>query len=334
MNSAPTPWPRVAATVALLTVIISALLTAFAWPAARSAVHDIPIAVAGPPAATAQVTAALDKSRPGAFMITTVADTAAAETAIKNRDVYGAIDLSTGSPQVLTASAGSPVVAQGLQAVAAALSPATGGPQVRDIVALPADDPRGAGISAAALPMVIGGMLAAVLLTLRVRGTGRKITGALAYAVLGGLAMTAILQYWLGSLTGDYLANSGVMALSLGATALTILGFESLLGTAGFGLGAVIMMLVGNPLSGATSAPEMLPGWSGELGQFLPPGAAASLLRSVAFFDGNGYLHPMVVLLSWMVAGALLCLVSAVRGGRRAGVEGASEQQQAVPVAA
>ncbi|BCY10452.1 ABC transporter permease [Actinoplanes sp. L3-i22] len=343
MNPAPTPWPRVAATVALLTLIISVLLTAFAWPAARSAVHDVPIAVAGPPAATAQVTAALAKNRPGAFEVTAVADTAAAEAAIKNREVYGAIDLTTGSPQVLTASAASPVVAQTLQAVATALAaspattagaPATTAVPVRDVVPLPADDPRGTGLAAAALPMVLGGMLAAVLLTARVRGTGRKVAGALGYAVLGGLAMAAILQFWLGSLEGDYLANSGVMALSLAATALTILGFESLLGTAGFGLGAVIMMLLGNPLSGATSAPEMLPGWSGTVGQFLPPGAASTLLRSVAFFDGNGALRPLVVLFAWLAAGALLCLVSGLRSTRRAGVDEAAEQSRPVAVPA
>lgn len=337
MNPVRTPWPRVAATVALLTVIISALLTAFAWPAARSTVHDVPIAVAGPPAATAQVTAALAKARPGAFEVTTVTDTTAAEAAIKNREVYGAIDLTTGSPQVLTASAAAPVVAQTLQAVATALSQSESGQAaavaVRDVVALPADDPRGAGVTAAALPMVLGGMMAAVLLTLRVRGTARKVIGALGYAVLGGLAMTAILQYWLGSLTGDYLANAGVMALSLAATALTILGFESLLGTAGFGLGAVIMMLLGNPLSGAASAPEMLPGWSGTFGQFLPPGAAATLLRSVAFFDGNGATRPALVLLSWLAAGALLCLFSALRATRRPAVEEAPTQQP-VPVPA
>ena len=41
----PSPWSRVASTVALLTVIISALLTAFAWPAVHSSVHNVPIAV-------------------------------------------------------------------------------------------------------------------------------------------------------------------------------------------------------------------------------------------------------------------------------------------------
>ncbi|AEV85268.1 hypothetical protein ACWT_4248 [Actinoplanes sp. SE50] len=328
MNTAPSPWPRVLATVALLTVIISALLTAFAWPATRAAVHDIPIAVAGPPAAAARVTAAVADNRPGAFTVSTVAGTAAAETAIRHRDVYGAIDLTGGTPQVLTASAASPAVAQALQGVAAALS-GSAAPPVRDIVPLPADDARGAGLAAAALPMVLGGMLAAVLLSLRVDGATRRIAGALTYAALGGLAMTAILQYWLGSLTGDYLTNAAVMALALGAPALTILGFESLLGTAGFGAGAVLLMLLGNPLSGATSAPEMLPGWSGAAGQFLPPGASQSLLRSAAFFDGHAAARPLTVLLCWLAAGLALT----VAGSRRRSTAAAVTRVAPVPAA-
>jgi hypothetical protein len=320
----PSSWPQAAATVGLLTVIISVLLTAFAWPAVRSTVHDVPIAVAGPAPAVGQVTAALEQRLPGAFEITAVATSGAAEELIKSREVYGAIDLTSGSPQILTASAASAAVAQTLTGVGTALSQAQAqgsapAVAVRDIAALPADDPRGAGLAAGALPLVIGGIMAAALLTARLRGTGRRVAGALAFAVTGGLAMAAILQYWLGSLGGDYLANSAAIALSVAATALTLLGLESLLGTAGLGLGAAVMMLVGNPLSGVATAPEMLPGWSGALGQLLPPGAGGSLLRSTAFFDGAGAGHAVVVLLSWLALGAVLCAASAVRAGRRTG---------------
>jgi hypothetical protein len=87
------------------------------------------------------------------------------------------------------------------------------------------------------------------------------------------------------------MANSGAIALTVAATSLSILGLESLLGYAGLGLGAGAMMLIGNPLSGTVTAPEMLPGWSGTLGQLLPPGAGGQLLRSTAFFDGHGATH-------------------------------------------
>jgi hypothetical protein len=275
--------------VALLTVLISVLLTAFAWPSVRSSVHDVPIAIVGPAAAAGQVGAALDQRLPDAFEITRVDTTAAAEELIRDRAAYGAIDLSTGTPQVIIASAASAPVAQTLQGVATALAqaqaPATGpAAAVRDLAALPADDPRGAGLAAGALPLVLGGMLAAVLLTSLIRGTGRRVTGALAFAVTGGLAMAAILESWLGP--------------------------------AGLGLGAATMMLVGNPLAGTATAPEMLPGWSGALGQLLPPGAGGQLLRSTAFFDGHGAAHSVTVLGIWAVAGVALCLIGGVRARR------------------
>ncbi|MFF8393593.1 hypothetical protein [Streptomyces sp. NPDC016172] len=76
------------------------------------------IAVAGPPAAVERVGSALDRRLPGGFAITEVADTAAAERLIHDREVYGAIDISSGTPQVVTASAAAPAVAQTLQGIA------------------------------------------------------------------------------------------------------------------------------------------------------------------------------------------------------------------------
>jgi hypothetical protein len=314
---------RVAAIVVGLTALLSLIMIAFAWPATRSSVHDIPLAVAGPPQVTAQVTAQLEAKRPGAFTVTAVGDTAAAERLIRDREVYGAIDVSSGHPQVIIASAASPAVAQALQQVGAALSAGETGagaaPAVRDLVPLPADDPRGAGLGAGALPLVLGGIIAAAMFTNLVKGVARRVTGAAAFAVTGGLALVAILQYWLGSLEGDYWTNAGVVALSIAATSFTLLGLESLLGTPGLGIGAAIMMLLGNPLSGLASAPEMLPAGWGAFGQYLPPGAAGSLLRSTAFFDGAGSLPHLLVLAGWAVAGLALAGAAAVRpAGRRA----------------
>ncbi|WP_406058155.1 hypothetical protein [Micromonospora sp. NBC_00860] len=322
-DASPSPWTAVARAVALLTVAVSVLLTAFAWPSIRSSVHDVPIAVAGPAPAVGQISAALDERLPDAFEITEVADTAAADQLIRDRDVYGAIDVSSGTPQVIHATAASAAVAQTLNSIATALSQ----PQfqgagteatVRDLVPLPPDDPRGAGLAAGGLPLVMGGLLAALLLTRLVLGTTRRVIGALAFAVTGGLAVSAILQFWLGSLTGSYWANTGAVALTVAATSLSILGLESVLGYAGLGLGAATMMLIGNPLSGTATAPEMLPGWSGMLGQLLPPGAGGWLLRSTAFFDGRGATHSIIVLATWLTLGILLCLAGSLRRQRPA----------------
>lgn len=309
--------PPLIAVITLLTAVLTVLLIAFAWPAARSEPRDLPIAVSGPAPAVTQVQAQLDQAMPGGFEVTAVPDRQAAVQRIQDRDAYGAIVLDAPQPEILTATAGGPSVAQVLTQLSARMSP-EGPAKVTDIVPLPADDPRGAGLAAGALPLVLGGILAAAALIQLVQSGAKRMIGALTFAVTGGLALAAVLQYWLGSFEGSYLGNSGVIALSIAAISLTLLGLEWLLGTAGLWLGGAVMMLLGNPLSGMTSAPEMLPSGWGALGQLLPPGAAGTALRSVSFFDGAGAAGPLVVLGCWLLAGLLFCGLGALRGRGRA----------------
>jgi hypothetical protein len=309
--------PPLIAVITLLTAVLTVFLIAFAWPSARSEPRNVPIAVSGPAPAVTQVEAGLEQAMPGGFEITAVPDRQAAVQRIEDRDAYGAIVLDAAQPEVLTASAGSPVIAQALNQLAARVHPDSPA-KVTDIVPLPKDDPRGAGLAAGALPLVLGGILAAAALTQLVRSGAKRMIGAVTFAITGGLALAAVLQYWLGSFEGNYLGNAGVIAMSIGAISLTLLGLEWLIGTAGLALGGAVMMLLGNPLSGMTSAPEMLPSGWGTLGQLLPPGAAGTALRSVSFFDGAGAARPLAVLGCWIVAGVLLCGLGALRGRGRA----------------
>jgi hypothetical protein len=311
--------PPVVAVVTLLTALLTVLLIAFAWPAARSEPRDLPVAVAGPQQAVAQMKGGLEQAMPGGFEVTAVPDRAAAVKAIENRDVYGAVVLDPQNPEVLTASAGGPAVAQILTQMSSRMAAQNQGaaPRLTDVVPLPQDDPRGAGLAAGALPLVLGGIIAAALLTQLVKGGSRRMGGAVTFAVTGGLALTAVLQYWLGSLEGNYWVNASVIALSIGAISLTLLGLEWLFGRVGLAVGAATMMLLGNPLSGLTSAPEMLPSGWGALGQLLPPGAAGTALRSVSFFDGAGSGRPFLVLTCWLAAGLVLCSLGAMRSRTR-----------------
>ena len=307
--------PPLIAVIMLLTAVLTVLLIAFAWPSARSEPRNVPLAVSGPTVAVEQVKAQLGQTMPDGFEITAVPDRQAAVQRIEDRDAYGAIVLDSAQPEVLTASAGGPVVAQLLTQLATRMdSPA----KVTDIVPLPKDDPRGAGLAAGALPLVLGGIIAAAGLTQLVRSGSKRMIGAVTFAITGGLALAAVLQYWLGSFEGSYLGNAGVIAMSIAAISLTLLGLEWLIGTAGLALGGAVMMLLGNPLSGMTSAPEMLPSGWGTLGQLLPPGAAGTALRSVSFFDGAGAARPLVVLACWLLAGVLLCGLGAMRSRGRA----------------
>jgi hypothetical protein len=321
------PLPAV---VALVVTLLTVLLTAFAWPAVRSAPRDVPVAIAAPPPVAAQVSGALEQARPGAFEVTTVPDETAARRAILDREVHGAVVVGPQGAEVLTASAGGAAVAQALQQVAAGLSEQLGTPvPVEDVVPAPADDPRGAGLAAGALPLALGGIVAAGLLTRTTAGLRRRFAGAAAIALVGGLALAGLLHGWLGALDGSYWATSGVIALGLGATAFALLGLHAVAGTPGLGVGAAVVMLLGNPLSGAATAPEFLPAGWGALGQLLPPGATVGALRSVAFFDGAAAAGPLWVLTGWAVGGLTLAGLAAIRAGRRAAAERSPE---ALPV--
>ena len=49
--------------------------------------------------------------------------------------------------------------------------------------------------------------------------------------------------------------------------------------------------------------PQLLPEPVGTIGQWLPPGAGATLLRSVAFFDGATATGPVLTLTWWAALG-------------------------------
>jgi hypothetical protein len=295
-------------------VLIQAfMITAFAWPAARTAPRDVPLVVAGPSAQTTALADRLARERPGVFKIKQRPDEATARRAITDRDAYGAIVVTPSGPRVLVASAASPLVAQLLTQAAQQLS---GGPvaPAQDVVTADSDDPRGAGFAAMVLPIVMSGLVAALLLTLLIPSVAWRSAGLAGFAVIGGLVTTALAKSWLSLLPGSYLTVAAVIGLAILTVSGTVTGLAAVMGRAGLGVGALIMMLLGNPLSAASSAPELLPQPWGTVGQLLPPGAAATLLRSVAFFDGAGSGRPLTVLLIWAAAGLSLLGGAALRG--------------------
>ncbi len=82
-----------------------------------------------------------------------------------------------------------------------------------------------------------------------------------------------------------------------------------MLGAPGIGLGVLAVFLFGNPISGVAAAPELLPQPWGTIGQLLPPGAGATLLRSEAFFHGAGSAAPLWTLVAWAAIGLLLVAI-------------------------
>jgi hypothetical protein len=313
------------------------MVTAYAWSATSTAPRNVPVAVTGPARAVALVTGELDTAKPGAFRLLPASTTAQARQDITSRETYGAILVSgPGRIDVLVASGGSPAVASVLTAMAAKMDGVITRPaNVTDIVPTVAADPTGAAFSFTLLPLMLSSLIAGVVLTLRVPGPSRRAAALAAFGIGGGLVSAGVAHTWLGIIPGTFTAIACAMGLAAlaaagGVSGLAHLGARFGKRHVGLGVGGVIIMLLGNPFSGMSSAPEMLPGIWGFIGQCLPTGAAATLLRSVAYFDGARSAGPWTVLGIWAGAGLLLTLTA----HRSAGNRSSSEPSLSAPPAA
>ena len=327
LGAGPTPWHRVAGLAGALVLLVTVMVSAFVWPAVAGEPRDLPLGLVAPPEQATLVAGAIEEAQPGALEVTVLSDEAAARASIEARDVYGALVLTPEGARMLTAPAAGPAVATQLADVARALGVDLARQRdaevvetvtVEPVVPLPTDDPRGAGFASAALPLVLASVATGAVAAFGVRGLQRRIALVAAAAVGGGLAVQAVVGAWLGVLTGNAWAQLGLVALAVAAVGYAIVGAHALVGRVGFVLVAATMVLLGNPLSAAASAPEILPaGWS-ELGQALPPGALVRGLRSIAYFDGAAAGAPVAVLGIWLAAGATLVGVALLRGRRPA----------------
>ncbi|GAB91201.1 hypothetical protein [Gordonia rhizosphera] len=307
-TSAP-PAKLVIGLIAGVAILLALMVTAFALPAARSAPHQVPIGVVATAATTQQLTDQLD-----GFDVTAYPTESAARAAIDHREIYGAIIVDGRDVTALVASAASPAVAALLTPIAQRVASSTGGTaHIEDIRAFPADDPRGAGLAAGALPLALGGWIAAMVIMLLIHTPGARLLAVAGVAVVGGLVLVATLRFVIGTFDEHFWTISLVAMLGIFATAMMVLGLRELFGGPGLALAAVLLIFLGNPLSGLASAPEMLPTPWGAIGQLLPPGATGALLRDVAFFNGHGAAGPVLVLIVWLAIGLSLYVIGVRR---------------------
>ncbi|MEZ0340357.1 ABC transporter permease [Mycobacterium sp. pV006] len=312
------PGTRAAALVGVLTVLIALVAIAFALPAARSGPHDVPVGAAGPQAAGGQIAQMLEHQAPGAFEVSYFPGEDALRDAIADREVYGGLvlpDRPGSGPKMLIATGASPAVAQLLTQLGTGIGAKLGtAVPIEDVAPPTADDPRGTGLAASALPITLAGILPAVAFLLVLPGRPVLQTGsALAFAAVCALTVTALLRYVMGSIDQNFWGVAAALTLGIAAALLFLLGLGSVFGRIGLATGVLLALLVGNPLSGLTSAPEMLPAGWGDVGQLLPQGATATLLRSAAAFGGAGSATAILVLACWAIAGVALIGVAALR---------------------
>ncbi|WP_462202903.1 hypothetical protein [Frankia sp. CcWB3] len=297
--------------IAVITVGMALLMGVLVWLYGTSVTslrpRDLPILTVGPAPAATALADQISRVEPGALTVRTVPTVAAADRALRERDAYAAIVIGGNGLTLRVASAASPAVTEALTRGIRVFMPGLEIPVV-DVVANAPRDQTGGGLAAGYLPLTLVITAAGVLLARMVGSRVIRLVGLAALAVLSGFAGAVALQGALDVLPGEFLTTMAVVTLLALAVAGPVLGLGAVAGVPGL-VAAVLVLVAGAALSAVASAPEMLPQPWGDIGQFAPPGAGATLLRSTAYFDGAGGGRPVLVLAGWFVVGLGLAVV-------------------------
>jgi hypothetical protein len=302
------PWmPGMIAAAIVAVQVLFALC--FGYPLLHAAPHEVPIGVAGPPAAVRELSARL-QGQHGAFSVHRYAGPAAAAAAIRDRDVDGALVISPRGPELMVASAAGAALSGLLTTEAHGLGRTHPVP-VTDLVPAPRRDPGEVGALATLLPLILISLVLGAALAHTERRAWRRFGWCAGASLAAGLGVCGVAA-GLGTFTGSYLADAGVLALlvfglssaSSGLVAASALRpLEALF--------ALTMICLGIPSSGALVPAAMLAEPWRTVGPYLPPAAALNALRGITFFHGAAIGGPLGVLACWSVLGALLMVAGA-----------------------
>jgi hypothetical protein len=290
--------------------------------------RELPIAAVGTPDTARTV----EDQAPGELSVRAVRDRAAARQAILERDVYGAVVLGEqGVRELLIASAANNGVANFLRRTLGQPTP-DGVPRITDVRPLPSDDATGVDILLLLQVLLIGGSIAVVgvgRLLPRFQGDPRRgvlpLTFLALYAVLFGFALTLISGAFGVGTDASFLDRVLAMALISAGVAASTAALVALIGPAGSAVAGVLYFILGAQISGAGTAPEFLPSFWSNLGQYLPGGAGTPLLRDVFYFPEASIGGPIAILAVYAGAGLLVLLaLNVIRARRRVPVTPAS----------
>ncbi|MGV9922508.1 hypothetical protein [Nocardia rhamnosiphila] len=165
---------------------------------------------------------------------------------------------------------------------------------------------------------VVVGFVGAVQLGVNARDlhAGERIACTAVYALLGGFAIVATVDWLLGALELPF-RSWAVLALTMFTCGMVFTMFQAL-----FGRWAIlptwgIMILLGNPTSGGSVSWPLLPRLLATIGGWLPPGASVNAQHTAVYFPDHQHLGPWLVLAGWSAVAIGVFLVAQRRSDNR-----------------
>lgn len=321
LNASPSSQPTLAraASVLWFPMVFAALFAALALASfTHPSAHDVRLGVVAGSGGQAQVdsfSGRLDRDHPTGFRASTYSSVEAAEAAVRRQDVVAAVVLDE-HPELVVATASSVSRVSYLQKVLPAELAAEGlGQAVKvDDVATPAtNDQTGNAVYFWALPLVVVGLVTAILLLqFAAWSLGRKLA---AIAVIG--AVSSVLVWAIA--TGMDVLPTQPLLLVYGFLITQVIGWI-MTGMTPFvrqffvPVAMTFVLALGAPSAGGTVVGDLLPQPVRWLNEVMPMAQVVSLARAAAYFDGHGTPRPLLILLGWLVAGAALMYAAHRRG--------------------
>jgi len=268
--------------------------------------HEMKIAVIGAASQTAETRTDLATSLGDKVKLSSIATADAAQAALRDQEIRAAFDPATGD--VYIASAGGKQAAVAAEQILTNVVTSAGGTAtVHDVVALPEKDPVGTSLMYAGIGAIVGGFLAAIVLSLLGRGLPLAgVAGLVAgTAVVTAGIETAYLWWVFDTVDGHALPGFAVLALlSLVAGMVTLAGFR-LIGPAQIMVSLLLLAFCGVAGSGVGVQLDLASGFYTFIHDVLPTPSALSALRSVIYFDGHDIGRDLTVVLIWLALAIL-----------------------------
>ncbi|MFG2276134.1 hypothetical protein ACGFNY_41040 [Streptomyces chartreusis] len=130
------------------------------------------------------------------------------------------------------------------------------------------------------------------------------VTGA--FGALTGLGGALTAGPLMGALPGPVLSVAAALSLLSAAGALTTQALVEWLGPPGYAVTTMLFIAVGMPASGGIVGVHLLPTPARTVSALLPPGAAVRAIRSYCYFHGEQVAVPLLTLVGWVTAAAVL----------------------------
>lgn len=293
----------------MLVLIVAAAAGLFAgsytYAMANPTPHRIPTAITGVAESEierAEFVQGMEKALGAALELHPYATYAAARNAVQEQRVFAILQDGHGRAALDVSGASGATVAQVLTETAPQVGRAIGVPvTVRDINPLQKGDPRGLALFYITLAAVIVGFVGSIQLSVHARelNPAERIAFTLAYSLLGGLAIVAVADWWLGALRLPFLESWLILVLTMFTSGMVFTMFNTLIGRWAMLPTWGLMVLLGNPSSGGAVSWPLLPSPLGTIGRWLPPGASVNAQHTAVYFRGHQHVFPFAVLAAW-----------------------------------